>query len=512
VTSVRDTDFQPAIVFSNSSHVTLQRCTGTRLGGVAGTSAVVGLVGALVRTTVRENAFTGPVGVGNVVKETFGLALTTLATPVLTQSLDISNNFLSCSQSGISFTGPCTHTLDTRLSNNVINNCFRAGIVALGFVPVGSSLEVNANVIHAAGNGIVVGTSGTQVNANTISRVDETSTGNGIVLAIGVDKTGLDQCHVIGNRIASIGGIGLSVEAPVKSAMIKNNFIADALHGGIVMAERSSAKNITVENNHISNIAPGANVAQTSVVGIQLVDTHRGEVAGNSISGVGLQASNNRCVGIQIFAPGSFRIAGNTLAGIGPVQGNAQTSAGIEIVGTFEELDIVENNVRRSASAAQVDGAEWHGVLITGARTSPPGLNGIFTLSAVKTNTFFMLFADRLLSRLIGTEKLTLLGNVFDVYGSGSAVRAVLNGPCTFSGNRTRLAGRNQDQPAVSIVAGAAVLNANNIQSTPGEKTIVVNLSNNGPFTVLGNITTHSIDINGNALDVPWKPLNVQTT
>src|SRR5262249_22196879 len=156
---------------------------------------------------------------------------------------------------------------------------------------------------------------------------------------------------------------------------------------------------------------------------------------------------------------GSVRVAGNDVVDIGPVQGNAQPSAGIEAIGTFDQLDVVENNVRRSASAGQVDSAEWYAVLVSGAQLSAPGLKGISAFFAAKTNTNFLLFGDHLLAQQLGGEMLSLHGNFFDAYGIGSAVRAVLSGPCTFSDNRSLLRGR--EQPSVEIAAGAAVLNAN---------------------------------------------------
>jgi hypothetical protein len=400
------------------------------------------------------------------------------------------------------------HALDTRLSNNSIDGCSQGGIVALGFVPSGSSLEIHGNVVRTNGAGIVVGTGRTSVTANSISGIDQKASGNGIILATGMDKTGLDQCQVIGNRVVAIGGIGISVEVVLKSAMIKNNFIEGAAFGGIVMGEKSSASSISVENNQISSIVPRAGSDQTSVIGIRLVDAKQGGVVGNVISGVGLQAANNRCVGIQLIASGSVRVAGNQVVDIGPVQGNAQTSAGIEAIGTFDQLALVENNVRRSTSGGQVDNAEWHAVLISGAQTPPPGLKGIHAFYAVKTNMSFLLFADHVLARPVRAETVLLQGNFLHTYGIGSAVRAVLRGRCTFNDNRSLLDGR--DQPAVDIVAGAAVLNANHVQGTQGEKTIVVKLPDQGPFTVLGNITNRSIEINGAVLGAPWAPLNVQ--
>jgi hypothetical protein len=112
------------------------------------------------------------------------------------------------------------------------------------------------------------------------------------------------------------------------------------------------------------------------------------------------------------------------------------------------------------------------------------------------------------LARQIAAETVALHGNVFDAYGLSAAVRAVLNGFCGFNNNRSRLRGR--EQPAVEIAAGAAVLNANHVQGTQGKSTVILKLPDKGPFTALGNITTHAIEINGAVLGAPWAPLNVQ--
>lgn len=509
VTSASEGDSLPAMLFANSSGITLQRCAALRLGSAATNSAVVGLAGILVGTTIRENVFLAPVGIGNVPgKQAAGAVLAAQTAPLLTLSLDVEDNALLCSRRGISFTGVSVHVLDTRLSSNFINDCAQGGIVALGFVPAGSRLETDNNELRTGGPGIIIGTSGTRVNANSISGINQRASGDGIVLADGLDKSGIDQCHVIGNRMSAIGGIGIAVEASMKSAMIKNNFIEGAVFGGIVMGEKSAAALLAVENNQIAGITQRANDDQASVVGIRLVNAARGEVVNNAISAVGLLAVNQRCVGVQLFLSASIRVAGNDIVDIGPPQGNAQTSAGIECVGTFDHLDVADNNVRRSASAGQVDNAEWYAALISGAQLSPPGLKGIGAFFAAKTNINYLLFAGKILARQLGTETLSLRGNFLDAYGVGAAVRAVLSGPCTFNDNRSLLRGR--EQPSVEVAAGAAVVNANHVRGTQGKVTVAIKLPDQGPFTVLGNITTHTIEINGAALGAPWAPLNIQ--
>ena len=509
VTSASTGDVQPAIRFSNSTNITLQRCAALRLAAANTDSAVVGLGGILIGTIIRQNEFLAPVGIGNIPgAQPGGAVFAAQAQPLLTLSLFVEENMLLCSSRGISLIGVSLHVLETRIAGNFLNDCAQGGIVALGFVPAGSNMNVQCNEIRASGTGIIIGTSGASITGNSITAVNQRVSGDGIVLAPGLDKTGIDRCHVIGNRITSIGGIGVSAQAIVKSAMIKNNFVDGASLGGIVMGDKSSADIIAVENNQISNITARSGASKGEVVGIQLVDAQRGEVVNNSISVIGLEANNHRCVGIELLASTSLRVSGNEIADIGPAQGNAQISAGIECAGTFEQLDLLDNSVRRSAKAGQVDSAEWFAVLISGGQTAPPGFKAMISLFGAKTNTNFLLFAERLLARQIAAETVALHGNVFDAYGLSAAVRAVLNGFCGFNNNRSHLRGR--EQPAVEIAASAAVLNANHVQGTQGKSTVILKLPDKGPFTALGNITTHAIEINGAVLGAPWAPLNVQ--
>jgi hypothetical protein len=509
-TAASEGDFQPAILFTNSSTVTLQRTAGLRIGN-ASSSAVVGLAGILIGLTIRENTFAGPVGIGNVTASVAtGAVLAAQSAPLLTMSLLIEDNMLLCSRRGISFAGVSVHALETRFTANFINDCAQGGIVALGFVPAGYTTEISDNELRVNGTGILVGTDGTRVNANSISSLREKAAKDGIVLAAGLNKTGLDQCHVIGNRMTHLGGAGISIIAPVKSAMIKQNFIDGVTQSGIVMGEEASAQNLSIENNQIRNVAARPNDERASLAGIRVSDVKRGDIAGNSITAVGVQAPNQRCAGIQLVMSPSMRIAGNDIADIGSREGSSQAAAGIECIGTFDQLSIFNNTARRNQAESQlVDNAEWYGVLISGGQTPPPRITGVHTFFAARTNTSFVV-TSRILARALGRELVTVQGNLFDGYGVTAAARIAVSGPCTFNDNRCLLRGRAQ--PAVEVGAAAAIVNANHVQGTEGKITVSLRLRDpdRGRFTVLGNITTHEIEVNGAVLGAPWAPLNVQ--
>ena len=68
-----------------------------------------------------------------------------------------------------------------------------------------------------AARGIVIGTSGARVSANSISFSDQGTGNDAIVLTTGMDTTGIDQCHVIANRVTNAAGIGIVDAKPLSS-------------------------------------------------------------------------------------------------------------------------------------------------------------------------------------------------------------------------------------------------------------------------------------------------------
>ena len=89
--------------------------------GTSINSAVVGLAGILIGTTIRENAFLGPIGIGNVPgAQLAGAVIVNQTAPLLTLALAIEDNMLLCSRRGVSFIGVSLHVLETRLAGNFL--------------------------------------------------------------------------------------------------------------------------------------------------------------------------------------------------------------------------------------------------------------------------------------------------------------------------------------------------------------------------------------------------------
>ena len=509
-TSAAEGDSMPAVLLINSGTVTIQRCAILRLGSEATNSAAIGMAGILLSTTIRENLLVGPIGIGNLIKPAAaGIALVAQqTTPLVTLALDIHDNGLFCGRRGVSLVGLVAHALTTRVSGNFFSDCAQAGIAMLGYVPAGFSVEIDANELRVGGIGIAIGTDGTRVTENSITSLRARGAEDGILIAPGLDKTGIDQCHIIANRITGIGGHGIAVRAAVNSAMIKNNFIEDVGLGGIVMGEEASAQNLCVENNQIRDVVGQPNSDKVvALAGIRLVDSKNGEVVNNSIVGVGLRAPNQRPVAIQLIGCQAVRVAGNSALDIGPPEGN-HTGAGIESVGTFDRLQIVGNRVRRSQTQTTlIDGAQWYAVVISGARTVPPRLRAFTNFFAAKSNTSFILSDAKVIARPLGRELVSLQDNHFDAYGAVQAVLIAISGACTFNDNRCRLRGRKQ--AAVAATALSAIVHANHVESSDGEFTVELTLPDKALFTIVGNVTTRLIGVNGNQIPPPWTPLNV---
>jgi len=509
-TSAAEGDSMPAVLLMNSGAVTIQRCAVLRLGSEATNSAAIGMAGILLSTTIRENLLVGPIGIGNLIKPAAaGIALVAQqTTPLLTLALDIHDNGLFCGRRGVSLVGLVAHALTTRVSSNFFSDCAQAGIAMLGYVPAGFSVEIDANELRVGGIGIAIGTDGTRVTENSITSLRARGAEDGILIAPGLDKTGIDQCHIIANRITGIGGHGIAVRAVVNSAMIKNNFIEDVGLGGIVMGEEASAQNLCVENNQIRDVVGLPNSDKVvALAGIRLVDSKNGEVINNSIVGVGLRAPNQRPVAIQLIGCQAVRVAGNSALDIGPPEGN-HIAAGIESVGTFDRLQIAGNTVRRSQTQTTlVDGAQWYAVVISGARSVPPRLQAFTSFFAAKSGTSFILSDVKVIARPLGRELVSLQDNHFDAYGAVQAVLIAISGDCTFNDNRCRLRGRKQ--AAVAATALSAIVHANHVESSDGEFTVELTLPDKALFTVVGNVTTRLIGVNGSQIPSPWTPLNV---
>jgi hypothetical protein len=513
------------VAVHNSSAVTLQRNTIARVGVNEIATAAIGLGGVLVGVLIRENFLVAPIGVGRLTVATAAggkattkaAAAAALDVALLTADLVVQDNTFECTLRGISFDAVSLHGFQTRLAGNLIVGCSQAGIVMLGWVVPGSGLDVRENQINVTGSGIVIGTDDARIEGNNIAALTAGQGGNGIVLTLGFDKTGLDRCQVLGNRILGLAGNGIHILGGIiRSAMIKNNFIEAVGGGGIVMDNKSRAVQLTVENNQLLNLAPLANDANTAVIALCVVNTTRAEIISNVISGAGIAAAKSPGrAGIQLVNLGSARVEGNEVVNIGPPDVFAGDTVGIESLGAFSRLDIANNTVRRSLSPPTNPGtSSWFAVRVG---SLPAG-----SFVAVSAGLAFVAVGDLVYAFIGGTlaalprgkEIIGVQANLLESYGAAPTVSVIANGTFTFSTNRCLLTAAFSratiGQTVAQARAGAIIASANYLEGPPKLASLVLQLApENGPFTVLGNISSGNILVNGGVLAAPWAPFNV---
>jgi hypothetical protein len=527
VTAARGDTVSPAIAIRNSSAITLQRNAILRVGIFERAIATVGLGGVLVGVLIRENLIFGAVGIGRfAVTPQAGLKRATRAAAsavtelgLLTADLVIQDNTLDCTCGGVSFDAVSIHAFQTRLAGNLIVGCTQAAINMLGWVFPGSGLDVRENEIHASGAGIVIGTDEARVESNNVAPSQAGEGTDGIVLTLGFDKTGLDGCQILGNRIVGMAGNGIHIiNAIVRSAMIKNNFIEAVGGGGIVMDDQSNAVHLTIENNQLLNIAPLANDADTPVIGLRVVNAMRAEILTNAIIGVGLAAVQNPTrAAIQVVNVESARITGNEVLNVGPAEDFLHDTVGVDCLGTFTRVDVSENVVRRNeALPDKLDtSSSWFAV-----RIGALPIRGLVTVS--NNLAFFAagelihVFAgDKLAVAPRGREIVGVHGNLLEGYSVGPVIRVETSGALTLSSNRC-LVNAARMQLVAHAQAGAIIASGNYLEGAPRDPTVglpamVLQLvPKDGPFTVLGNISSADIHVNDNTLaNTPWGPLNI---
>lgn len=518
LTASRGNTVTPAIAIRNSSAVTLQRNTILRVGVHELPIAAVGLAGVLIGVIIRENFIFGATGIGRFATATAQkLKRGTKATvgaasefALLTAGLVIQDNTFDCSFRGVSFDGVSLHAFQTLVARNLISRCTQRAINMLGtvFLP-GSGVDVRDNEIHTSGTGIVIGSDDACIENNSIAPTKAGEGNDGIVLTHGLDRTGVARCQILSNRVLAMAGSGIHIEnSTVGSAMIKNNFIQAVGAGGIVMDDDSQADVLSIENNQLFSLSPQSNDANTPVFGVRVVRARHADISGNVVIGLGAAAVQSpSCTAIQVLAATSARIAGNQLADIGPGSEFLGQGAGIECGGTFEHLEIAENNVRRNQSPpGEPDRSQWVAVLVRSPGHDKPA-GGVPPHFIALAENVFGIFEKKIFASTRGREMVTVHSNFCEAYGEARAVFVGATGALSFNDNRCLFNARRA--PVAEAEVGAAIASSNYLLGPRDLTALVMRLPDAAPFTVLGNITTGPIEVNGNPLTPPWAPLNI---
>jgi hypothetical protein len=288
---------------------------------------------------------------------------------------------------------------------------------------------------------------------------------------------------------------------------------------GIVCDGEAQGGQVAIENNQVSDIGSANAGPDTEVIGISVFRADAAAIAGNTVQRIGVNAANAALrAGIAASASTRLRIAGNQVTDIAP-PGSFQNGLGVGVLvrPPFLQAEVSHNQVdRESQPLSQGDGrfsALQIGESTTGGTISHLGK---FMTLRVNATTTVTLGAKRpfVTQAVLGTPatgaaaaipvSASVLGNTLGSRGLLPAVQVVAPGDCLFSDNRCEM--RGAANIAVALQGEATIVNANRVRG--GELSIRIG-GNTKNATVLGNITTGTIDLGG-PLPAPWNQLNVR--
>lgn len=493
------------VAIQNSIGITIQNCLLLQAASLEHRPPGIGLAGFLIGVEIRENAFITGTGIGHRTETVHeGKHEDTL----LTAGLAIEGNYLNC-DIGITLDARTIHFAETRIVRNAIE-FQKVGIAALGWVLDNVGFELHRNQIRGNGIAILAGVNEANIASNVISPMPNHSLTAGIAIIAGVGPKKMDHCQIMGNRISGPGGSAIDIDMEVAALMIKQNVI-EGTDSGISMMLKGSADVLSIENNQLLNIAPKSNQDDAPLAGIRIQMAKQADIAGNTIRGLGQIAKQNPSrVGILAIAS-SGRIAGNTVSGIGPEDFIGRSySAGIEVQAPFGGLEVTDNTVLPGLeTGGGPDIGHWYAL-----RVRRPAQGQVEVTAAVKDKTS-ILATESMVTGLFGTKIVAFSnnrplfsanGNMFEARGDAPAVDIATDGAVAFSDNRCLHTSQIQSG-VVNISAGSVIAIGNHVEDQHQSK-IAMTISAK-VYTVLGNITSGQITVNGPPLGDPWAPLNV---
>ncbi len=502
----------------NSTFVTVAGCYFLQIGIGREAKAAIGLGGVLVQTRICDNLFSAGVGLGGLTERRSNDSTNfPPPDPLLTLGLVCNANQFLCPIRGISLVHFTIHLGETRIERNAFHDARQGGIVVTGAVLGacwgGSCLDIVGNTLRTLGDGIVMGTDDTRINGNDIGPASAAQSGGGIVVERGLLQSAVDHCQIMGNRVHQLEGDGIVLRAPVGSVMIKQNVIEGVKGSGIFMGESSAAGHLSIENNQLLEV--GSVTAKESdnvsfLAGIHLLRARSADISNNVLDGIGrLARLTGRLAGIQAVGCTRARIDGNSIVNLGPPDGLSHEAEAIAVIGSFEEIEVTNNSIRRSDTvpANTFSTGPWRALRV-GQDAKPFSFRTV-VVARVGTTEALLVPSHGYLRSILG-ENVGVRGNGLALYGDAPAVGISVAGKCLFSDNQANLLAP-ENIPVLVLQASAAVLNANHFErpGPPDMEVARLHVTTADSFTVLGNITTGRILVNDEELKDPWKPLNV---
>jgi len=470
--------------------------------------------------------------VDNVIRAPIGIRGGGEEAPLLTVGLEIVDNALLCSDTGIDITGRAVHLASSRVARNTVMSPTQVGVRLLGTV-VGelatqfgateaiapgkldarAAFDVSENVVLVDGSGIEVGGTGYDVTDNEVAGSEEgvERRENGISVLQTSFVPVLGPTRICGNKVRNVGGTGIAVEALVLTLDVSHNLVERTLHG-IVMSGRTRAGIADVSHNQVFRIAGRETDKAAGAIGIQVAGALRSTVESNVVRSVGAaRESGEGAVGIRVVACPDARVAGNSVEGVGMTE-QPRGDIGIGVQALTERVHVAGNTVRRQPAGTEEGVGPWVAVLVGGLRLEGTNRAGDYTYGATEGHEF-ALTARTAYLRERGQATVTVDGNLADGGRSSQpALLVVVGGDVVANGNQSRKEVDLDTSAATLIAAGSATLNAN--QSRGGQPAAITIDVAEERLAALGNIVSSEVIEapqvgSGSLSGTVWDRLNV---
>jgi hypothetical protein len=473
----------------------------------------VRLGGLLARPVIRNCLLAGGTGIGTARRNPedgggHGPGL-------LAVSAVLRDNIIFATRIGIAF-DETNSIFAERLaieSNSVFGA--REGIVVVGHMAIGAAL-ICQNTVLSGGSGIVVSLDDATVASNAVVGLPVLPTeGFAEFPRRGIYAFGITASGTLRISDNSLRGFAHAVEfeAHVADLTVADNKITDCV-GGVLMLEGASSDHVRIVGNTVHTIDGPAD-EDTFNAAIAVVGSQRAEILHNYVRRPeprGLRFD----FGIAVIGCAQSKITDNVIDDLG-AQHDRGATAGIYTPTRVAATEVSGNTVRQIL-APDHQSATW--LALYGADFSVDGFPWESRLFVTKIDTYWRADSTFVLLLRGGNDVLmTIHGNIFDSDAQSPAVAVVddtaaVGSPrvrVTFSDNTCRRPGA--EDPAVvfgrsEVPLSTLVLNGNQV-SAP-DPAITVRARVRKGFTVVGNITTAEIDVNGK-LAAPWLPLNVKS-
>jgi hypothetical protein len=458
----------------------------------------VAVEGAVIECTVRDNLLMGDICVGKSMlaaseKTWDGHPMMAIA------GFEISSNLMISVVVGAALFDihedvVSLFLLETAITGNQILGNGYGGIICDGITDPGASIRVEGNTVETKGAGIAIGMDGAKVAGNTITQIDVelVDTNPPLPGMPGIlmfnpygSKLPFAIAEVTGNRIEGLAGPGIFIDGVFLCLSVSGNSVAAVTGAGIGVSLTSEIGEIAVRDNQVLGVGSPTIGHYEQIAGIAVVKSIDAIVSGNVIGLINNNDAKFDVVGIAILAVETGIVKDNTLSDLGVPGSGDQTTSGILAGPVYADLTIDGNVVRQFSKPADKPGS-FIGISVVPFQTVSP-------------------------------QSLSISGNVVEACSHTSLIQVsnvkadLPTGGCIVTANRCRLLNVGLKLAAVAVTADTAVVANNWVQAAgeaAGMRITVPGDKEPNRCTIVGNIVPNGIAVNGQPIQLPWKPLN----